>query len=108
MNIFTPLMGYIFWYLLLAYRPFWKTQTTNVLLLGSVIPLWYLLERFHVQSAVARAVEKPLYGLLRLSSRGAAVFSDKVIEKKIKNLPISEEERQHRRKAIEEAAEEFR
>lgn len=61
MNIFAPLTFYVFWFLLMAYRPVWKTQTANIFLWLLIFSLWHLFKRFGVQTKFAKSIERLMF-----------------------------------------------
>ena len=105
-NILTPLMAYVAWYLLLAYRPVWKTQTSNVLFWTLIIPSWYLLRHFHIQLKVARLLESLIARALNKLTERTILMSQRRNEKRIAILPDDEKERLQAKEEAEN--EEFR
>ncbi|MDQ1593256.1 MAG: hypothetical protein QOG71_3883 [Pyrinomonadaceae bacterium] len=52
LNIFTPLMGYTAWYLLIGFRSQWKTQMWNVIFWVFAIPAWLIYRRINLSERI--------------------------------------------------------
>jgi MFS family permease len=108
MNIFTPLIGYVIWYFLLAYRPFWKSQTWNVILWASIIPLWYLLKRLNVQKSLAAILKRIIFRMLRRITDRVALRSRYRDTKRIIKSQASQEEKERSLEALKQLDEAFK
>jgi hypothetical protein len=104
LNIFTPLMGYTAWYLLIGYRSHWRTQMGNLVFWTFAIPMWMLYKGLLYERAHAWAFD---WLILRYRRRfrkeyeETAAESREKLERNLNDPKYTEEDKQKYRNDFE-------